>query len=422
MQLAEVPLILMLVGLAAYAVLGGADFGAGIWQLAGGTDERSRSIREHAHHAMGPVWETNHVWLIFVLVVCWTAYPTAFGSITSTLAVPLFVAGVGIIMRGTAYALRSGTATAREQRIVEVTLAVSSILTPFALGAAIGAIASGRVPVGNAEGDLVDSWLNETSILIGTLAVATAAYMAAVFLAADAVRLGRADLASAFRNRALVAGVVAGAVAIVGLPVLRDDVRPLWDGLTSGWGLVAVVVSVAAGVATLALVWARRFEPARYTAAIAVASIIAGWAVAQSPTFLPGLTVSEAAAGRTTLIATLVSVAIGAAILIPALALLFGLTLRGRFDHIAEAPQPEEAPRRTSSGGRLLPVAGVCLAIGVVFMVILDAGWARVIGVPALLAFVATGFLALASPEGVLADPVGNLERDPAEQRRGPRR
>jgi cytochrome bd ubiquinol oxidase subunit II len=422
MQLAEVPLILMLVGLAAYAVLGGADFGAGIWQLAGGTDERSRSIREHAHHAMGPVWETNHVWLIFVLVVCWTAYPTAFGSITSTLAVPLFVAAVGIIMRGTAYALRSGTATPREQRIVEVTLAVSSILTPFALGAAIGAIASGRVPVGNAEGDLVDSWLNETSILIGTLAVATAAYMAAVFLAADAVRLGRADLASAFRNRALVAGVVAGAVAIVGLPVLRDDVRPLWDGLTSGWGLVAVVVSVAAGVATLALVWARRFEPARYTAAIAVASIIAGWAVAQSPTFLPGLTVSEAAAGRTTLIATLVSVAIGAAILIPALALLFGLTLRGRFDRIAEAPQPEEAPRRTSSGGRLLPVAGVCLAIGVVFMVILDAGWARVIGVPALLAFVATGFLALASPEGVLADPVGNLERDPAEQRRGPRR
>jgi cytochrome bd ubiquinol oxidase subunit II len=414
MQLAEVPLILMLVGLAAYAVLGGADFGAGIWQLAGGRDERSRAIREHAHHAMGPVWETNHVWLIFVLVVCWTAYPTAFGSITSTLAVPLFVAGVGIIMRGTAYALRSGTATPREQRIVEVTLAVSSILTPFALGAAIGGIASGRVPVGNAEGDLVDSWLNATSILIGTLAVATAAYMAAVFLAADAVRLGRVELASAFRTRALVSGVVAGAVAIVGLPVLRDDVRPLWDDLTSGWGLVAVVASVAAGVATLALVWARRFEPARYTAAIAVASIIAGWAVAQSPTFLPGLTVSEAAAGRTTLIATLVSVAVGAAILIPALALLFGLTLRGRFDHVARAAGPDEAPSRGAlrPGRLLLPVAGACLAIGVVFMMVVEGGWAPVIGVPALLGFVATGFVALASPEGVLADPVDPADRD----------
>src|SRR5439155_13534109 len=176
-----------------------------------------------AHHAMGPVWEVNHVWLIFVFVVCWTAYPTAFGSIASTLSVPLFIAGIGIILRGTAYALRSGTQTAREQRRVEVTLAVSSILTPFALGAVIGGIASFRVPVGNAAGDLVDSWLNPTSILVGTLAVASAAYLAAVYLAADAVRVGRADLAGAFRARALVTAVVAGAVAIGGLVVLRED-------------------------------------------------------------------------------------------------------------------------------------------------------------------------------------------------------
>ena len=195
MDLAEIPLLLMLVGLVAYAVLGGADFGAGAWQLAGGTGERDKEIREHAHHAMGPVWETNHVWLIFVLVVCWTAYPVAFGSIMSTLSIPFFIAGIGIILRGTAYALRSGTASGREQRRVEVTLAVSSILTPFALGAVIGGIASLRVPVGNAEGDLVTSWLNPTSILVGVLAVVTAAYLAAVYLAADAVRIGRPDLA-----------------------------------------------------------------------------------------------------------------------------------------------------------------------------------------------------------------------------------
>ena len=107
MSLAEAPVVLMLVGLAAYAVLGGADFGAGFWQLLGGRGGRDRELREHAHHAMGPVWEANHVWLIFVLVVCWTAYPVAFGSITSTLAVPLFIGGIGIILRGTAYALRS---------------------------------------------------------------------------------------------------------------------------------------------------------------------------------------------------------------------------------------------------------------------------------------------------------------------------
>src|SRR6266540_5191876 len=295
MQLADVPLLLMLAGLAAYAVLGGADFGAGFWQLTGGRGERARAIREHAHHAMGPVWEANHVWLIFVLVVCWTAYPTAFGSITSTLAVPLFIAGLGIVLRGTAYALRSGTATAREQRRVEVALAVSSILTPFALGTIIGGIASGRVPVGNAQGDLVDSWLNPTSILISVIAVATAAYLAAVYLAADAARIGHSELAKAFRARALATGVVAGAVALGGLAVVRDDARPIWDGLTGGAGLGAVIVSAAAGVVTLGLVWRNRFEPARATAALAVTAIIAGWALAQRPRFLPGLTIDDAA-------------------------------------------------------------------------------------------------------------------------------
>src|ERR671935_507814 len=110
----------MLVGLAAYGVLGGADFGAGFWSLLGGAGTRGREVREFTHHAMGPVWEANHVWLIFVLVVCWTAYPRAFASIVSTLTVPLFIAGVGIVLRGAAYALRSGTETLREQRIVEV--------------------------------------------------------------------------------------------------------------------------------------------------------------------------------------------------------------------------------------------------------------------------------------------------------------
>src|SRR5439155_13939830 len=277
MHLADVLLILLLVGLAAYAVLGGADFGAGFWQLWGGRGEREKAIREHAHHAMGPVWETNHVWLIFVLVVAWTAYPTAFGSIASTLSIPLFIAAVGIIMRGTAYALRSGAATAREQRRIEVAFAVSSILTPFALGAVIGGIASGRVPVGNAKGDLVTSWLNETSIFTGALAVATAAYLAAVYLAADASRSGRADLERAFRARAVGTGVVEGALALGGLAIVHDDARKIWDGLTSGAGLAAVIVSGVAGVATMLLVLRSRYELARVTAALAVAAIVAGW-------------------------------------------------------------------------------------------------------------------------------------------------
>src|ERR1700730_1535411 len=119
MHLYALPLVFALVGLALYTVLGGADFGAGIWQLTAGRGRDAERIRDHAHHAMGPVWEANHVWLIFVLTVTWTAYPVAFGSIASTLSVPLFIAAVGIILRGAAYALRSGPTSAKETRAVD---------------------------------------------------------------------------------------------------------------------------------------------------------------------------------------------------------------------------------------------------------------------------------------------------------------
>src|SRR5262249_28524405 len=149
------------------------DFGAGFWQLAATRSTDGRRVREFAHRAMGPVWEANHVWLIFVLVVFWTSYPKAFGSIASTLAVALFIALLGIIFRGAAYALREVAATPREAGRIDTLFAVSSILVPFALGAAVGGIATDRVPVGNAAGDLWSSWLNPTSIVIGTLDLAT---------------------------------------------------------------------------------------------------------------------------------------------------------------------------------------------------------------------------------------------------------
>jgi len=171
-HLYALPLIFALAGLAFYAVLAGADFGAGFWELTAGRGEGADEIRDHAHAGMAPVWEANHVWLIFVLTVVWTAYPAAFGSIASTLSIPLFVAGIGIVLRGGAYAMRAGAASLREQRAVDMLFSVSSILTPFALGTAIGGIASQRVPVGNATGSLVRSWLNPTSVTIGVLAVA----------------------------------------------------------------------------------------------------------------------------------------------------------------------------------------------------------------------------------------------------------
>jgi cytochrome d ubiquinol oxidase subunit II len=404
MHLADVPALLILLGLAAYVVFAGADFGAGLWYLLAGPGRRGRTIRDFSYHAMAPVWEANHVWLIYVLVVAWTAYPTAFGSIASTLALPLFIAAVGIILRGTAYALRSGAEQDREtEGATGFVFGASSIITPFALGAAIGAIASGRVPVGNAEGDLITSWLNATSILIGALAVATAGYLAAVYLAGDAARSGEAALARAFRARALAMAVVAGALAVGGLLVLRSDARPLFDGLTSGAGLAAVLVSAVAGLATLALVRAGRYEPARFSGALAVAAIIAGWGIAQSPDLLPGLTIEEAAAGRSTLWALLISIAGGLVVLVPSLALLYGLVLRGRFD--AFAPAPQEAPRaRTSPARRSLAVAAVGLLVVGAALLLLGEGAAVAVGVLALVGYLVFGAVELLRPDMLEGD------------------
>ena len=403
MALAEVPAALILVGLAAYVVFAGADFGAGLWYLLAGPGRRGRAIRDFSYHAMAPVWEANHVWLIFVLVVAWTAYPTAFGSIASTLALPLFVAAVGIILRGTAYALRSGAPQDREtEGATGFVFGASSILTPLALGAAVGAIASGRVPVGNAEGDLVTSWLNATSLLIGALAVATAGYLAAVYLAGDAVREGKPELARAFRVRALAMGLVAGALAVGGLVVLREDARPLFDGLTSGAGLAAVLASALAGLVTLALVRAGRYEPARFSAALAVGAIVAGWGIAQSPDLLPGLTIEDAAAGRSTLWALLISIAAGLVILVPSLALLYGLVLRGRFDLGAPAGQDPPQPQATR-GARGLAAAAVTLFVAGVALTLFADGIALAIGVLSLIGFIALGAIEFLRPE-TLAD------------------
>jgi cytochrome bd ubiquinol oxidase subunit II len=398
MALADVPAILILVGIAAYIVLAGADFGAGLWYLLAGPGPKGRPVRNFTYHAMAPVWEANHVWLIFVLVVTWTAYPTAFGSIASTLAAAFFVAAIGIIMRGTTYALRSGAEPDRESEgVTGFIFGASSVLTPFALGAAIGGIASGRVPVGNAAGDLATSWLNPTSIMTGVLAVATSGYLAAVYLAGDATRSGEEQLARTFQRRALIMGLVAGALAIAGLVVLRSDARALFDDLTSGAGIVAVIASAAAGVLTLALVRAQRYEPARFSAALAVAAIVAGWGIAQSPDILPGLTVRAAAADRSTLVALLISIAAGFIVLLPSLAMLFGLVLRGRFDTGAPAVEERPARRQTGGHGSVAILAAGLFVVGAT-LTFLGEGLLLAVGVVALAAFIVVGVAELLGP------------------------
>jgi cytochrome d ubiquinol oxidase subunit II len=323
-------LVLMWASVTVYALLAGADFGAGTWDLLSGRTGPGSRRRALIEHSIGPVWEANHVWLIFVLVLMWTAFPPLFAAVSSTLYIPLTLVALGVIARGSAFAFRKAVTELWQQRLFGAAFAFSSLVTPFFLGAVAGAVASGRVPPGVARGDVMTSWLNPTSVLSGALAVVSGMYLAAVYLTADARRAGQLDLAAEFRRRALGAGVLAGLVAAAGLIVVHADAPRLYAGLI-GRALPLVVVSAVAGVASLALLAARRYLLVRVTAALAVATVLWGWGAAQYPHLLsgsPGLTVAQAAAGRATLQATTISVGVGMVLLVPSLAWLFLLFQR----------------------------------------------------------------------------------------------
>jgi cytochrome bd ubiquinol oxidase subunit II len=326
--LAEVVLTVMFVGLIAYGLFGGADFGAGIWDLLAGGTRRGAPQRALIERSIAPVWEANHVWLIFVLVVLWTAFSGAFAAVVTTLYIPLTLAAFGMIARGAAFAFRKSISTLGMRRFLGAAFAFSSLVTPYFLGAVVGGVASGRVPAGIAAGDVVTSWINPTSVLGGVLAILVCAYLAAVFLCADARREGIDDLVEQFRVRALATAALTGATGAAGLFVLRADAPQLYAGLT-GRALPVVVLSVVAGLTALGLLVTRRFVAARAASGLAVTAILVGWAVAQYPYVLvPEVTIEEAARGRATLVAMLVALVVGATVLLPALTYLYVLFQR----------------------------------------------------------------------------------------------
>jgi cytochrome bd ubiquinol oxidase subunit II len=324
-MLANVVLVFLWVGITAYVLLAGADFGAGFWDLLAGSNARGEAQRKRITASIGPVWEANHVWLVFALVVVWTGFPLVFAAIASTLYIPLTAVAFGVILRGSSFAFRGVVAGSRTQRVFGLAFAVSSMVTPFFLGTIAGAIASGRVPLGIAAGDIIGSWVNPTSVLAGVLAVEVSAYLAAVYLTADARRHHEDDVADAFRMRALVAGWVTGATALAGIAVLRADAPRLFNGLT-GRGLPVIVATALFGMVSLLLLMRRRYVAVRVTAGLAVVAVLWGWAIAQYPDLLIGsATVTTAAAPNETLVVLVVALSIGAAILIPALLLLYTL-------------------------------------------------------------------------------------------------
>jgi cytochrome d ubiquinol oxidase subunit II len=320
------------VGVTLYAVFGGADFGAGFWSLFAGGGERGKRARALIDWAIGPVWEANHVWLIFVLVVLWTGFSSAFAAVFSTLFIPLSLAALGIVLRGAGFAFHRLAPSARERTVSQAAFGISSLLTPFFMGTVVGAVASGRVPLGNAEGDPVTSWLNAVSLLTGALFVATSVYLAAVFLVSDSRRARDAELERYFTARALGAALAAGALAVAGIFVFRADARYIYDGLV-GEALPLVILSAVCGLGVLALLRRGARRGARVLAVGAVVAVVWAWGVAQYPYLLPQtLTISDGAADHDTLIEVLIVFGVAVVLVLPALGLLYVLGQRSMLE------------------------------------------------------------------------------------------
>ena len=314
------------VGVTLYAVFGGADFGAGFWALFTGRDERGERARSLIDWAIGPVWEANHVWLIFVLVVLWTAFSGAFAAIFSTLFIPLTLAALGIVFRGSGFAFHNVAPGFREREVSRVLFGVSSILTPFFMGTVIGAIASGRVPLGNADGDPFTSWFNVVSLVTGLLFVATSAYLAAVFLVHDSRRAEDPEMESYFAKRAQFAAAATGALAVIGIFVFRNDARYVYDGLV-GEALPLVILSIIFGIAVMVALVRGKRTGIRVGAVGAVVTMIWAWGWAQYPYLLPtSQKISEGAANDSSLVSVLVIFGAAVLLVIPSLGLLYVLT------------------------------------------------------------------------------------------------
>jgi cytochrome d ubiquinol oxidase subunit II len=333
---------ILLASVTLYAVLGGADFGGGLWDLLADGDRRGRAPRALIDESITPVWEANHVWLVFALVIFWTAFPHAFAAVMTAAALPLWLALLGIVLRGGGFAFRKEVSQLTLQRALGATFAFSSLLTPFFMGTVVGAIAAGQIPANPVHASQ-PAWTSATSLLTGFLFVGACGYLAAVYLVGEAARRGDRRMQAYFTRRAQAAGIVAGALSLATLAELHSSNPELFSQLT-GRALPLVIIAGLCGLAVLALLTAARRNgvwviAVRVIAAFGVATVVWGWGVAQYPVLLPGtaVTLTNAGAPHATLVA-IIWLFVAAVVLVgPAFALLF--YLQGRSLLYAEDAQ-----------------------------------------------------------------------------------
>jgi cytochrome bd ubiquinol oxidase subunit II len=315
----------IVVALTAYVLFAGADFGGGVWDLLA-SGERKEGQRALIAHAIGPVWEANHVWLILVVVLLFTCFPMVFSRLAIALHIPLSLILVGIVLRGSAFTFRSyGGEDEPTQRRWGRIFAYASLVTPLLLGVGLGTVAAGRVRMPQGTGfvnDYIRPWLSPFTASVGVLTLVLFAFLAAVYLTLESAEIG---LREDFRRRALAAGLMAFVVAMATLALAWREAPLVWTGLVAAPR--AIPVHLLTGVsATIALwgLWRRHYRAAQVAAVAQVTLILWGWALAQYPWLLPpSLAIREAAAPEITLKLTLVTLAAGALVLFPSLAYLF---------------------------------------------------------------------------------------------------
>ncbi|MGW7262327.1 cytochrome d ubiquinol oxidase subunit II [Streptomyces sp. NPDC054842] len=348
---ADLIAVVLLLAVTTYACAGGTDYGAGFWDLTAGGTKRGSRPRWLIDHAMAPVWEVNNVWLVFVLVIMWTGFPVLFQAVFSAMWLPLALAAVGMVLRGGGFALRKPSQRLAGRRLYGAIFAVASLVTPFFLGAAAGGIASERVAPGTEAS--ADVWTSPTSLVFGTIAVAAAAFLGAVFLTGDAHRFHAPDLDHYFRRRALAALAVLTVLAAVTAAVIHDDAPYLWHGLGHGLGLLFVIT---AAVSALATAWLLLRTPGRWvrvTAVGVIASAVLAWGMAQRPYLLPtSLSVADAAGAPSTLTWLAIVTLVALVLVVPAVVLLYWLDTHGELEELTDS---DLSPRTGPTGDEATP-------------------------------------------------------------------
>jgi cytochrome bd ubiquinol oxidase subunit II len=318
--------VVILAALVIYALSGGADFGGGMWDLLT-SGPRARAQRDAIDHAIGPIWEANHVWLILVIVVLFTGFPPAFAAIMTALHIPMTAILLGIVLRGSAFAFRKyDVQDDAVHRRWSTLFGAASFFTPFLLGLCLGALASGRIRVagGQVVSGFFAGWTGPFAIACGLFAQGLFAFLAATYLTVDTE--GERALQEDFRKRALASGLSLAPVAALTFALARTGAPGIFAGLTTWWAPLLLALTSVCAVGALAALWWRRFRWARVAAIGQVATILVGWGLAQHPYIVvPDLTLANTATVASTLRLLAWALVVGALVLLPSFGYLFSV-------------------------------------------------------------------------------------------------